>query len=77
MLWPLAFFAPRPTGGAFDAAASEIEFHAPQASHLPDHLEVTLPHSLQLNSEAARAIINIRRFRVVDLQPQSVHAAGR
>ena len=33
--------------GAFSAGRSTMVFHAPQAGHLPCHLGVSLPHSVQ------------------------------
>jgi hypothetical protein len=33
---------------AESGVSSVIEFHAPQASHWPDHLEWTAPHSVHV-----------------------------
>jgi hypothetical protein len=56
MDWPLVFLAPRPMGGALEPEPSTMQFHSPQASHLPDHLLVTLRHLLQTYSALVRAI---------------------
>src|SRR6056297_1618687 len=47
MRFPLAFPRLALAGPADIPVSSEIEFHSPQASQRPDHLEWTAPHALQ------------------------------
>ena len=47
LLCASALVRPFPAADAFGAACSTMEFHAPQAGHLPAHFAVSLPHSVQ------------------------------
>jgi len=45
-----------PESGEDSPGLSTIEFHAPQAGHLPTHLRLSLPHCVQKNDDESFAI---------------------